>query len=345
MRILTILILLIAGFSVTAQTNLATNNSAHADSANNACMQNASKLLDEAFVLMQKNYYRRDDIDWSTLKESARLKLQSRGYCNDAYETINWCFAQMREKHSFIMPTLKAAEYNNDVRQLGITQPLHKLMGTIHGEWLGDSTAYISIPWVSTTDEQICGLIADSLQQLIELLDSRPVNKWIVDLRQNSGGNCWPMIAGAGPLIGEGICGYFIRNEERVAISYKNGMAMQGRQVRCKTSRSSYQLKTKNNTIVILTSNNTSSSGEIVALSFKGKEQVHFWGEATAGFTTANATYTLSDQSMLVLTVCHEADRNGKVYTGRLIPDFPMASDMRNGDAIKDAALSWLKNK
>ena len=82
-----------------------------------------------------------------------------------------------------------------------------------------------------------------------------------------------------------------------------------------------------------------------MALSFKGKEQVYFWGEATAGYTTANATYTLSDKSMLVLTVCQEADRTGKVYTGRLIPDFPLASDTKNGDAIKEAAIAWLKTR
>jgi carboxyl-terminal processing protease len=345
MRILTVVLLFISGFTASAQSNFGTNNSLHNDSATDACMQNASRLLDEAFVLMQRNYYRKEFIDWTDLKEAARQKLQSRNYCNDAYETINWCFEQMREKHSFIMPTLKAAEYNNDLMQLRVPPPLHKMVGSIHGEWLGDSTAYISIPWVSTTDDEICTQIADSIQQWIALLDSRPVNKWIIDLRKNSGGNCWPMIAGAGPLIGDGICGYFIRNHERVSISYNKGAAMQGKQVRCQVSGKPYQLKSDPVNIIVLTANGTSSSGEIMTLAFKGKENVSFFGEATAGFTTANATYTLSDKSMLVLTVCQEADRTGRVYNGRIIPDFPIASDMNNGDAIKEAAIEWLKKK
>jgi C-terminal processing protease CtpA/Prc len=345
MRQLFFSFLLIYGAACYAQVPIATNNSSHADNSNNACMENAHRLLDEAFVLMQRNYYRKEYINWDTLRAAAKQKLQSRSFCNDAYETINWCFEQMREKHSFIMPTIKAAEYNNDWVQLSESVPISKLVGTIKGEWLEDSIAYISIPWVSTTDEAICTKIADSIQQLIRHLDARVISKWIIDLRNNSGGNCWPMITGVGPLIGEGVCGYFVRNHERVAISYKNGASYQGKVLRCKTSGTPYQLKSSAINIVILTNNGTSSSGEIVALAFKGKENVRFAGEATAGYTTANATYNLSDKSMLVLTVCQEADRTGKIYSGRLIPDLPVAFEPGKGDIIKENAIRWLSQR
>jgi len=341
MRELTIFAFMLLCFTATAQPPLATNNSSHPDSAYSDCMQNASRLLDEAFVLMQKNYYRKDYIDWDSLRIAGRNKLQSRGNCTDAYETINWCFQQMREKHSFIMPTLKAAEYNNDRSRLATATPLNKLVGKITGEWLEDSTAYITIPWVSTTDEEICSMIADSIQQIIALLDTRPINQWIVDIRNNSGGNCWPMIAGAGPLLGEGICGYFIRNNEKVPISYKNGIASQGKSPRCSVPNP-YKLRSTKNKIIVLTNNSTSSSGEIVTLAFKGKSDTFFYGEPTAGYTTANATYTLSDNSMLILTVCQEADRTGKVYNGRIFPDVTVASSTIS-DSIRDAAIDWLR--
>lgn len=324
-----------------AQSPLATNNSSHTNSAYTDCMQNASRLLDEAFVLMQKNYYRKEYVNWDTLRSAAQEKLLSRGNCTDAYETINWCFEQMREKHSFIMPTLKAAEYNNDKTKLGSIVPMNKLVGRIYGEWIEDSIAYINIPWVSTTDEEICAQIADSIQRVIARLDTRSISKWIVDLRNNSGGNCWPMIAGVGPLIGDGICGYFVRDNDKVSISYNNGAASQGKYVRCKV-QNPYQLRSRNSKIVVLTNNTTSSSGEIIALAFKGKSNVYTVGEPTAGYTTANATYNLSDKSMLVLTVCQEADRTGKVYSGRLLPDITVAS-ATSGDTIKSAAIEELK--
>lgn len=341
MRSIFILLFLSCCLKLSAQQSLATLNAASTDSAFSDCMENANRLLDEAFELMQKNYYRKDYINWDTLKVAAREKLQSRRNCTDAYETINWCFQQMRERHSFVMPTLRAAEYNNDKKRLAHAPALSKLMGPIYAEIPEPGIAYISIPWVSTTDDEICTRIADSLQNLIASLDEQGINNWIVDLRNNSGGNCWPMIAGAGPLLGEGICGYFIRNHEKVSISYKDGQAFQGKSLRCKISGSAYTLKNPKANVVVLTNNKTSSSGEIMALAFKGKERVQLYGQATAGFTTANATYTLSDNSMLVLTVCQEADRTGRICSGRIVPDVTVA-EVGNEDNTRAAAIQWL---
>ena len=33
---------------------------------------------------------------------------------------------------------------------------------------------------------------------------------WIVDLRGNTGGNMWPMVAGVGPVLGNGVAGFFV---------------------------------------------------------------------------------------------------------------------------------------
>jgi C-terminal processing protease CtpA/Prc len=94
----------------------------------------------------------------------------------------------------------------------------------------------------------------------------------------------------------------------------------------------------------LLTGNNTASAGEIVALAFKGRENVYLYGEPTAGLTTANATYSLSDGSLLVLTVCKEADRNGKICDGRILPDMTISSNTYGGkDDIKTAAIMFLK--
>ena len=242
------------------------------------------------------------------------------------------------------MPTLTAASYNNDTSQLSSKPPLSSLVGTIKGEWLEDSIGYITIPWVNTTDEDISTQIADSIQNVIAYLDTRSITKWIIDLRNNRGGNCWPMLAGVGPLLGDGICGYFIRNEEKVPITYKNGMACQGKTMRCRASSDGYKLKSSNTKIIILTNNTTASSGEIVTLAFKGKDQVYFYGHPTAGYTTANATYSLSDKSMLVLTVCNEADRTGKIHNGRIMPDVIVTTDSGK-DSIKETALHWLRSQ
>lgn len=319
MRLIFFLILL-PFFSI-GQSTLGTSNTAYLGNSTDVCIVNAGKLLDEVFQLMEKNYYRRDVILWDTLQQAARSRLQSSNNCETAYEVINWCFGQMKERHSFVMPAIKAAAYNNDTSFVRFTPDLSSLVGEISIDKIGDSIAYLSLPWINTTDETICTLMADSLQQVIAGLDNGKSQTWVLDLRNNTGGNCWPMIVGVGPLLGEGICGYFVRNQERVGISYQNGKAFQGKHSRCAVSGAPYILKATPQRIILLTGNRTSSSGEIITLAFKGKSEVVVAGEPTAGLTTANATYNLSNNAMLVLSVCQEADRNGVICEGRIKPD------------------------
>ena len=322
-----------------------------ADTMSLPCLQKADRLLDEALHFMQKNYYRKDQVSWEELTASAKARLNSSGNCDDAYSAITWCFRQLNEQHSFVMEPGKAARYTNEASDLTPAPLLSDLVGEIKGEWLQDSIAYLTIPWVSTTDSLICERVADSLQSVIASLDTRRISRWIIDLRDNSGGNCWPMLAGIGPLLGEGVCGYFVASGERIPIAYRGGSAFQGKHVLCRVSGEGYRTQCSRKSIVVLSGRRTVSAGEIVALAFKGREKTYLFGEPTAGLTTANATYSLSDRSMLVLTVCQEADHTGRICEGKIIPDQMIAASAldihapgppADGDPVKTAAISWL---
>lgn len=347
MRFTTTFALLLAVTLAKGQPSLGTNNGVLPSNTKEACIVNAGRLLNEVFTLMEKNYYRKDMVAWDSLLVAARQRLQNSQSCEDAYETIGWCFSQMKENHSFIMPAIKAAEYNNDTSFLRFMPDLRNIVGEIKSEIINDSIAYFTLPWINTTDEFICNQLADSLQRLIASLDKPSVTKWIIDLRKNTGGNCWPMLAGVGPLLGNGTVGYFVRNQEKVPIIYQDGMALQGKNIRSKVNGLPYRLKAAPTKIILLTSSHTSSSGEIITMAFKGRADVEVIGEPTAGLTTANATYKLSNNAMLVLTVCQEADRHGRIYEGRIRPDQWVEADLVAGapDLIKCHALRYLGNQ
>jgi carboxyl-terminal processing protease len=316
------------------------------------CMQKAEQLLDEALHFMEKNYYRRDEVSWPDFEARARQQLFAAGNCEDAYASIKWCFKQLNEPHSFVMPPAKAARYNGDEDGPAPEPVLSDLVGEIRGEWLQDSIAYLTVPWVSTTDSLVCERIADSLQRVIARLDARGgISRWIIDLRKNSGGNCWPMLTGIGPLLGDGVCGYFVSGDQRVSIAYHDGSAFEGRHVLCRVSDQGYRTQRAKKSIVVLTGRRTVSAGEIVALAFKGKAQTLLIGEPTAGYTTANATYMLSDRSMLVLTKCQEADYTGRICEGSIVPDKLISTaghivgTAAGDDPVKDAAVSWLTTR
>jgi hypothetical protein len=320
---------------------------AHPDTLVQPCRQKAEQLLDEALGFMEKNYYHRSLINWNDLAAQAHRQLIDAGNCDDAYASISWCFKQLGERHSFVMPPAQTARYTGDESPSGPAS-LSSLVGEIRGEWLEDSIAYLTIPWVSTTDSVICQRIADSIQTIIARLDTRHISRWIIDLRNNSGGNCWPMLAGVGPLLGDGVYGYFVASGERVPISYRDGSACQGRHVICRVSEDhGYRTHEAKKSIVVLTGRRTVSAGEIVALAFKGRNQTYLIGQPTAGLTTANATYSLSDKSMLILTVCQEADCTGHICDGRIQPDRYVPADDAgvNSDPTRSAALAWLQSK
>ncbi|HKH62299.1 MAG TPA: S41 family peptidase [Flavitalea sp.] len=307
------------------------------------CIDNANALLDEALALMQQHYYKKDSVQWEPLIKKARTLLDQSSDCESAYEAVDWCFDQLKEEHSFIMSPIKASIYSGNVNGPKIPTSSKALHGAIIHELIEDDIGYMKVPWIATTNETICTGYADSLQSIIKSFDQRDINKWIIDLRTNTGGNCWPMLAGLGPLLGNGTHAYFVSSSENIPVRYHNGTVMQGRNSRCTVS-TPYTLKSDEKTIIVLVGKNTSSAGEIVALSFKGQPNVYLYGQPTAGLTTANATYSLSNGSMLVLTVCKEADRHGKIIQGKIEPDQLIHSSASSAkDVVKDSAVMFLQ--
>jgi carboxyl-terminal processing protease len=305
----------------------------------------AEILLDQALSLMKKNYYEKNQVGWDSLATRARRKLSEATRCRDSYSILSDCFKEMKTDHSFIMPAAYTAIYNNDTASLEKRPSMKQWMGDIQYSLPENNIAYLSVPWVATTDPAICTKIADSLQEIIETLDRAGISKWIVDLRNNTGGNCWPMICGMGPLIGSDTCGYFVLPTTRTAIRYSGGRAMEGDNTICTLSRKAYHPKITRKNIAVLVGPRTSSSGEILALAFKGGYNTTLFGEPTAGLTTANTTYPLLDKSMLVLSVCGEADRYGRLCEGKILPDEPVLTkpSYATDDPVLNAAKMWLQ--
>lgn len=305
----------------------------------------AVHLFEQALEYIQKNPFKKD-ISWDSLIAASREQLSAATSIRDAHMVINQCLQQVQGAHSFVMTARHAALYHNDTTQLKRIPALKELVGTIDHELTDQDIGYISVPWISTSDSVVCTLVADSLQTLIGQLASQGAKRWIIDLRKNSGGNCWPMLAGMGPLLGNGVCGYFVRKARVTSIRYQDGVALHGNTTMCKTSQSITLTDQQRQHIVVLTGPKTSSSGEILALAFKGMPQVRLMGEPTAGLTTANTTYDLFDGSTLVLTICREADRTGRICEGKILPDDLIKPDPlhKNDDIAKANAIMWLQS-
>ena len=161
------------------------------------------------------------------------------------------------------------------------------------------------------------------------------VRGWVVDLRGNGGGSMWPMLAVvAGLLGGDGVIGAFVdRGGKRQPWWLRGSRVGTGRRPQAR-SRGPSPLP---GPVAVLTDRGTASSGEAVAVAFRGLGGVRSYGAATYGFSTGNESFRLPDGARLLITGVRFADRTGYVYGGPLPPDVPAA----DGDAL-EVALAGL---
>ena len=90
---------------------------------------------------------------------------------------------------------------------------------------LTDTIAYVRLNACSCQGAD-ADRYAEQIQQAIRAADKPGLVGWIVDLRENRGGNMWPMIAGLGPIFGEGIIGWIVYNNREYEREYRDGAAL-----------------------------------------------------------------------------------------------------------------------
>ncbi len=93
--------------------------------------------------------------------------------------------------------------------------------------------------------------------------------------------------------------------------------------------------------VAVLISPQTASAAELVALSLRSNPHVRFFGQQTAGLTTSNQTFILSDESMLIVSIAHYVDAEGTIIDGPIRPDVVV----NTVDAVgaEAEAESWLR--
>ena len=102
-----------------------------------------------------------------------------------------------------------------------------------------------------------------------------------------------------------------------------------------------YVLMTRAPRVAVLTDALVASSGEAVAVSFRGRPNTRSFGGATCGLSTANSGFRLSDGATLQLTTALMADRNRAAYGVPIVPDETVSSD---GEVVQ-RAIAWLRGE
>lgn len=180
---------------------------------------------------------------------------------------------------------------------------------------------------------------ANNLRDEIARQEQIGVTSWIVDLSNNTGGNMWPMVAGVGPFLGEDVLGSFLDSDGQESFwRYKDGKSFLDDEEFATVSES-YELINPDTKIAVIIDGGTASSGEAVAIAFKGRPNTQFFGTPTCGLSTANAPFDFSNGDLLNMTTAYMVDRTGKKYGQTVEPD----EEIENNEDLRTRVIEWLQ--
>jgi carboxyl-terminal processing protease len=284
----------------------------------------------ELMDIMKANSVNKNTIDWPTFTKNVLDEAKGSVEVKDADLALKLALTQLGDNHSFIQTI--------DNRYLFGKKTIEFIPETDFINVDFDDIGYVKVGgnFNSPNDPNV---LATNIQNEIKAFDKLNLKGWIVDLRGNGGGNMWPMIAGLGPILGEGLIGYFIdANKNETPWYYTNGKAISGNYDAAVVTIP-YILKRKNPKVAVLINGSVGSSGEACVIAFKGRPNTKFFGTSTYGVSTSNQLYKLLDDASLYLTTATMADRNKKLYGKKVDPDLLIkTAELTNMEAIK-----WLR--
>lgn len=247
--------------------------------------------------------------EWEEAKEKALSATPET--MDSAYDVVRNALKIAGGKHSFLIPREMAL--HNDTSQW----PMPVIDRT------EDGIPVVSVPHFAGNETQALAY-TNTLQNGIP----DDVSRIILDLRGNTGGNMYPMIAGVNALLPDGIIIKF-RNKFGRETPLTSEFVTRNQGVARKSPISPK--------IAILTDESTASSGEALLICFRGMVNVKTFGSPTAGYASGNQTFHMKDGSCLVVTASCDVARTGEVFC-----DDPIIPDTITVTPMEDA-LTWLR--
>ena len=304
----------------------------------------AARYLRQALSLIDEHAVTRGELDWAAFRDAVMAQARGAVTMADAHLAVQFALSLLGDGHSYFMSPRQMQ--NLERGPVGNARS-GRAPRAPHAQLLSGAIGYIRLPGFAGGEHMDRVVFAEEMQRLIGELESAGACRWILDLRDNQGGNFWPMLAGLGPLLGDGEAGASLRpNGERRRIWYEAGKVGLGDYVQLRVRGEPYRMRSPGAPVAVLQDDETASAAEIVAVAFIARPQTRSFGAATRGATAATRTFPLMDGAALMLAVASTVDRNGRVLNGPIEPDERVLDTGRgltlDRQAVVQAARGWL---
>lgn len=282
------------------------------------CQSPEQKYVKKAVKLMDKHGLFAEGPAWEQTRAAA---LEARpGTKEEAYEITRTAIKAAGGKHSFISTVERqqasAAEDKETVPS--VTQ-------------LEEGILRIALPHFSgqTKEENLryAQAVLDGLPET-ETAEASALKGVIIDLRGNTGGNMYPMIAAIHRFLPDDSILRFKTRKFTMPITKDFVLRSVGLEAQ----------PALDCPVALLTDDKTASSGEATLLCFRGLEKARTFGAPTAGYASANAPYPMPDGSQLILTTGCDMARTGEIFC-----DDPIAPDVATDQPLEEAT-KWMRN-
>ncbi|WP_034894803.1 S41 family peptidase [Gillisia sp. Hel_I_29] len=310
---LTLLIILITSISMNAQKYNTSKDSIHA-------------FYDTLFLNLKEGFIKKDSVNWEEIENETFSNLALYTNFKNSLNEVEPLFSKIDATHCSIyfensvysvQKKVSSESYSNQWKMKYDTNPGFEV------KIIQEKFGYILVPSLFFTDlhpKNVNKIAQNLYNQVVEIKTGNELEGWIIDLRFNTGGNSWPMLLGLYDFLGNNnITGTLDGNKNLIGIkSLSKGKYLVD-------SKKQYQITPTGKLldkikVAIITSAVTASSGEIVAMAFKGRPNTVFIGENSLGFTSENYSSILPFNTIMALTKTYNSDRNG-IYYESIVPD------------------------
>ena len=302
----------------------------------------ALAYLDQAIAILRAHHINSAKADWPRLITEAHAEIAGAKTPADTHFAIRDLIDQLGVRHTFLMPPPSQAQIDAAAK----AGPSGVVAGTEmpSSALLDGRVGVVRLPALDTFapgGPERARTYPAMLRAALEQLDKAPLCGWIVDLRNNSGGNMWPMLVGLDPLLGASPFGFFVAKDGAAKpwIRMPSGIGAVSAQ-NAPPAAPAFALTHAAAPLAVLIGPRTSSSGEMTAIALIGRTDVRTFGGNSSGFLSGNLVLPLPDGAHIAVTGVLVRDRTGKDYTETIHPDVPS-----DPDAAEPTAKAWIEQQ